>query len=68
MACKGICIKYKVIPPYHVGPFTAGLKKCNTCNIFMKRDGFRCPYCKNILRTSSRGKSKSRESQEKGNS
>lgn len=54
MTCKGICIKYKATPPYGMGSYAAGLKKCSMCDIFMKCDGFRCPCCNFALRVKPR--------------
>ena len=64
MVCKGICTRYKTPKPSRVGRFTDGQKKCRICDIFIKYDGYRCPCCNYILRTSPRGRSKFIESKE----
>lgn len=33
-----------------------GYKYCSRCNVFVKIDGGRCPYCWGVLRLSSRRK------------
>ncbi|HEX2405596.1 MAG TPA: hypothetical protein VHJ38_00185 [Nitrososphaeraceae archaeon] len=46
MGCKGICIRYKADKPKQAGKrYLIGQKRCQTCDIFIKRDDFWCPCC-----------------------
>lgn len=57
MACKGICIRYKADRPTKGGKrYSIGQKRCQTCDIFIKGDGFWCPCCGYRLRSSPRKK------------
>lgn len=51
MFCKGECSKYAVKhSPFNGGKYESGLKRCSSCEIFMKYDGNRCPCCGIVLR------------------
>ncbi len=51
MACKGICYRFAERRPVKEGRYATGQKRCNTCCIFVKTEGFRCPCCGKKLRT-----------------
>lgn len=56
--CRGICDRYKATRRMKVGsPYETG-KRCNTCEIFIKKEYLRCPCCKSLLQTKPRNKSK----------
>ena len=51
MVCVGICQKYKSSKSNsHITKYDNGRKRCNTCDIYMKWDGIRCPCCNRVLR------------------
>ena len=52
--CNGVCSRYKITKPLKGGRYTAGQKRCKTCEIFINWDGIRCPCCKYKLRTNAR--------------
>lgn len=55
MACKNICETYWARKNKNDnGRYSAGQKRCQTCEIFINWDGLRCPCCSTILRTTSR--------------
>ncbi len=56
MTCKGICNKYKSTEPKSKGLYSIGLKRCNTCDIFLAWTGLICPCCGYKLRTKPRNK------------
>jgi len=43
--CNGICIRYSAVKKKK-GWYIEGLKRCDTCEIFIKWDGVNCPCCK----------------------
>ena len=45
MACKGTCIRHKVL-----GRYNSGHKRCQQCEIFIKWNGPCCPCCGYKLR------------------
>jgi hypothetical protein len=49
MPCKGICIRHKASSRY-----IDGHKRCKSCDLFIKWDGFSCPCCGFKLRTTPR--------------
>jgi hypothetical protein len=49
MTCKGICIRHKASSRYDTGN-----KRCRTCDLFIKWDGFFCPCCSLKLRVGPR--------------
>lgn len=52
MTCRGTCIKYKAKRESSFsGHYELGHKRCSSCEIFIKWDGFHCPCCGIILRT-----------------
>ena len=51
MVCKGVCSRYKAKWTGHESRYTSGQKRCNTCDIYLQWDGFRCPCCGISLRT-----------------
>jgi len=52
VACSGICLKYKSSRSHScVTKYHNGRKRCNTCDVYLKWDGVRCPCCSRILRT-----------------
>ena len=61
MACKGLCAsRYGAISsPKGGGPYVryaGGFKRCQTCGIWLKWDGHRCPCCSRVLRVRARRK------------
>jgi len=54
MVCKGICVRHKATKPRGIGRYSAGQKRCQICEIFLKWDGLWCPCCGYKLRTGSR--------------
>ncbi len=54
MACKGICIRYEAQTMSNSGRYATGQKRCQSCDVFIRWDGFRCPCCSHILRTKPR--------------
>ena len=55
-SCKGVCIHYKHTSLHNGLKYSAGIKRCTYCQIFMVTDGNRCPCCSTKLRTRSRNK------------
>ena len=51
MVCKGICARHKALKPVGIGRYSAGQKRCQICEIFLKWDGLWCPCCGYRLRT-----------------
>jgi RNA polymerase subunit RPABC4/transcription elongation factor Spt4 len=49
--CNGICIRHKSIKQHHQTNYTAGVKRCQVCEIFMKWDDLFCPCCGFRMRT-----------------
>ncbi|QLH10838.1 hypothetical protein DSQ20_04650 [Nitrosarchaeum sp. AC2] len=55
MACKGICIRYKITKSNSCNShYELGHKRCSKCNIFIKYDKIHCPCCGTFLRTRSK--------------
>lgn len=52
MTCKGICIRFKANRPTDSNGYrySAGQKRCQTCQIFMITEGLTCPCCHYKLR------------------
>ena len=51
MACLGKCHLYRSKKSgSKITKYGNGRKRCNTCNIFMKWEGSRCPCCNRLLR------------------
>jgi len=55
--CNGICIRYEA-KKTKKGWYIEGLKRCDTCEIFIKWNGVMCPCCR--ARLSSRSKRSSK--------
>ncbi len=51
MTCRGICIRHEAQKPTLGGRHAFGLKRCQTCGIFIKWEGLCCPCCGYRLRT-----------------
>jgi len=51
MACKGICHKYQAKCGQDKSRYGNGQKRCQTCEIYIKWEGLRCPCCSYKLRT-----------------
>jgi hypothetical protein len=53
MPCKGICVRHKALKPKPLGTgrYSAGQKRCQGCELFLRWDGFWCPCCGYRLRT-----------------
>jgi len=54
MTCKGICPRYKAQKPVGTGRYASGQRRCQICEIFIKREGLWCPCCGYRLRTKPR--------------
>jgi hypothetical protein len=51
LTCKGICVRHKAPRPASSGyRYSAGQKRCQVCEIFLKWDGLWCPSCGYRLR------------------
>jgi tRNA(Ile2) C34 agmatinyltransferase TiaS len=53
MTYKGICHRHRA-QEGSGGIYANSQKRCHVCQIYMKCDGLRCPFCKSKLRTKSR--------------
>ena len=55
MVCKGICQQHKALRPANGSGggrrYSAGQKRCQICELFIKWDGLWCPCCGCRLRT-----------------
>jgi hypothetical protein len=51
MNCRGTCQKYKAKWSAREHRYANGQKRCNTCEIFVRCEGYFCPCCGRILRT-----------------
>ena len=58
MTCKGICSRHKHTQKWGLPKYSAGLKRCTTCEVFLKTDEVCCPCCNLILKTHSRNRYK----------
>ncbi len=56
MACKGIHDKYKRTRRVGNSNYSDGVKRCNTCEVFIAWSGLNCPCCNFKLRTRPRSK------------
>ena len=65
MTCKGICSRYKHTQKWGLPKYGAGIKRCSTCDVFLKTDDVRCICCNLILKTHSRNGHKKRPETEK---
>lgn len=54
MVCNNLCSKYKDRKISGVGRYVRGVKRCQTCEIFIKWQGLWCPCCNMRLRTKPR--------------
>ena len=60
LTCKGICERHKALKPADSGSrggesrYSAGQKRCATCELFIKWDGIWCPCCGCRLRANPR--------------
>ncbi len=46
--CNGICLQYEVTKTKN-GWYVEGVKRCHTCEIFIKWNNIKCPCCKGRL-------------------
>jgi hypothetical protein len=53
MSCRNICIDYRVKKSYHSSYYEDGLKRCTQCEVFIRWNSTRCPYCGVSLRIKS---------------
>jgi len=51
MVCRNICIRFKATKDRRSSYYVQGCKRCQTCEIFIKWRGTRCPCCQRPLRT-----------------
>lgn len=58
--CKGICTRYKG-QRIDLSWYKAGVKRCDTCQIFIKFDGLNCPCCGAKLSTRAKKSSKNKK-------
>ena len=49
--CNRICVRYKLKNRKTKFWYTAGVKRCSICEIFIVWDGLRCPCCDTKLST-----------------
>lgn len=56
MACNGIHNKYKRTRRVGGSNYSHGVKRCTTCEVFIKWSGILCPCCGYKLRISPRSK------------
>jgi len=61
MTCKGVCVRHKAQKPTGRGRYSAGQKRCQICEIFIRWEGIYCPCCGYKLR----GKPRSKKYKEK---
>ena len=54
MLCKNICEKYRAKKEKRGSYYSAGNKRCQICDVFIKWKNKRCPCCGTILRTKPR--------------
>ncbi|MDQ4013546.1 MAG: hypothetical protein M3146_07460 [Thermoproteota archaeon] len=58
--CKGICERHRALRPSDGSGggsrYSAGQRRCQICQIFMKWNGVRCPCCGGRLRIKPRNK------------
>ena len=50
MACRGICINYKIKKPIGVSRYALGHKLCTMCETWLSWKGLSCPCCHLKLR------------------
>ncbi|MDH3834838.1 MAG: hypothetical protein OES34_11875 [Nitrosopumilus sp.] len=55
-SCNGICNRYKMVKPKGTGRYSAGQKRCNLCDIFMRWEGLFCPCCGYRVRSKPRNR------------
>jgi hypothetical protein len=58
MLCKNICEKYRAKKEKRGSYYSAGNKRCQICDVFIKWNNKRCPCCGTVLRTKPRNTAK----------
>lgn len=54
--CRYFCVEYMERRNGSGSEYAMGLKKCNTCERFLRVDGYFCPCCGRKLKTKSKFK------------